>query len=351
MMKIAKQLTLAALLAASAGANAQQVVTLKVSHFLPPVASIQTKVIQPWCDTLEKESAGRLKCQIYPSMQLGGTPPQLVDQVKNGVADIVWTAPGYSSGRFPAIEAMELPFVITDSLSSSRAAWEFVQKYAAKEFDAYKVLAVQTDGGATLHAGDKDVKSLADFKGLKLRASTRLMSKTVAALGGTPVSMPPAQMTEAISKGVVNGAVSSWEVVLPTKLDEVTKYHFETGAGNQQMAGTVLITLMNKQKYNSLPADLKAILDRNSGLALSEVQGRAFDEVINQTRLKVLRSGAKINLASPVEMDALKKATAVVEEEWIKEATAKGLDGKALAAAAHTLAAPAKAAPAKTARK
>ena len=351
MKKIAKQLAVVTLVssafAVSAGANAAETITLKLAHFLPPVAAIQAKVFGPWCDNLDKESNGRLKCQIYPAMQLGGTPPQLVDQVKNGVADIVWTAPGYSAGRFPAIEAMELPFVISDSLSSSRAAWEFVQKHAKKEFEAYKVLAVQTDGGASIHSGSKDVPNLASLKGLKFRASNRLMSKTVAALGATPVSMPPAQMTEAISKGVVDGAVSSWEVVLPTKLDVVTKFHLETGAGNPQIAGTVLITLMNKAKYDSLPADLKAILDRNSGLALSEAQGRAFDETVNATRVKVLKSGAKINLATGAELDALKKAAAVVEEEWIKEATGKGLDGKALAEAAHALATPA--APAKAA--
>jgi TRAP-type C4-dicarboxylate transport system substrate-binding protein len=273
--------------------------------------------------------------------------------VKNGVADIVWTAPSYSAGRFPAIEAMELPFVITDSLSSSRAAWEFVNKFAAKDFEAYKVLAIQTDGGASLHVGGKDVTDLAGFKGLKLRASNRLMSKTVAALGGTPVSMPPAQMTEAISKGVVDGAVSSWEVVLPTKLDEVTKFHLETGAGRQQLAGTVLILLMNKQKYDGLPADLKAILDRNTGLALCEAMGRAFDETVNATRIKVLKSGAKVNLIGNEQLDGFRKAVAPVEEEWIKEITAKGYDGKALAEAAHRLAAPAPAAvaPAKPAKK
>lgn len=345
-MKFAKQLSMFALLCSAAAAQAQQVVTLKVSHFLPPVAAFQTKVLQPWCDTLDAESKGRLKCQIYPAMQLGGTPPQLVDQVKNGVADIAWTAPSYSAGRFPAIEALELPFVITDSLSSSRAAWEFVNKFAAKEFEAYKVLAIQTDGGVTLHVGDKEVKNVAGFKGLKVRASNRLMSKTVAALGGTPVSMPPAQMTEAISKGVVDGAVSSWEVVLPTKLDEVTKFHLETGAGRPQLSGTVLILLMNKQKYDGLPADLKAILDKNSGLVLSEALGRVFDETINSTRVKVLKSGAKVNLISNEDLEVFKKTVAPVEEEWIKEITAKGYDGKALAEAAHRLATPVAAAPA-----
>ena len=89
-----------------------QEVTLKVSHFLPPTSNYQKPVLEPWCATLAKDSGGKLKCQIYPAMQLGGTPPQLADQVKNGVADIVWTSPSYSTGRFPYTEALEQPFVM-----------------------------------------------------------------------------------------------------------------------------------------------------------------------------------------------------------------------------------------------
>lgn len=89
-------------LAVSLPAAAQQV-TLKIAHFLPSAAPTQQRVLQPWCDDLGKESAGRIVCQFYPAMQLGGTPSQLVDQVKNGIADVVWTGPGYSAGRFPAI--------------------------------------------------------------------------------------------------------------------------------------------------------------------------------------------------------------------------------------------------------
>lgn len=208
---------LATSLAAASFAAGAQEITLKVAHFLPAVAPAQQKVLQPWCDALQKDSGGRIACQLYPSMQLGGTPPQLVDQVKNGVADIVWTAPGYSAGRFPIIEAMELPFVVTDASSGSRAAWAFYEQHAQKEFDAFKVLAVHVDGGMALHTSKREIQGLADIGGLKLRASGRMPARTLAALAGSPVAMPPAQMTEAISKGVVDGAMGAWELVAPTK--------------------------------------------------------------------------------------------------------------------------------------
>ena len=95
-------------------AQAQQEVTLKVHFFLPPTSFANTLFIQPWCDKVAKESNQRMKCQLYPSMQLGGTPPQLFDQVRDGVADVVWTLPGYTAGRFPSLEAFELPFTIAD---------------------------------------------------------------------------------------------------------------------------------------------------------------------------------------------------------------------------------------------
>jgi TRAP-type C4-dicarboxylate transport system substrate-binding protein len=158
---------------ASWGVCAQEV-TLKVAHFLPAGVPTQQKVLQPFCETLKKDSNGRIACQFYPAMQLGGTPAQLVDQVKNGVADIVWTAPGYSTGRFPIIEAFELPFLVADASSGSRAVWKFYQQYAQTEFAAYKVLAFHVDGGQAAHTGSREVKALGDWKGLKLRASTRL---------------------------------------------------------------------------------------------------------------------------------------------------------------------------------
>ncbi|MDE2441304.1 MAG: TRAP transporter substrate-binding protein [Betaproteobacteria bacterium] len=314
-----------------------QEVTFKIAHFLPAGVPAQQRVLQPWCDDIKKESSGRIACQFYPAMQLGGTPAQLADQVKNGVADIAWTAPGYSTGRFPAIEAFELPFLVSDATSGSRAVWKYYQQYAQKEFGAYKVLAFHVDGGQAVHTGSKAVKSIADWKGLKLRASTRLGTKTVAALGGTPVAMPPSQLTESISKGVVDGAMGAWELVVPLKLDEVAKFHSQPPAGQPYPSATVLMVLMNKQKYDGLPADLKAVIDKRSGAVLSEKFGQVFDEENRSSHKKVLARGNKVTDFSAAEMDAMRKATVVVEEEWIKQVAEKGLDGKKLAAAAHEL--------------
>ena len=323
-------------LAVSLSAGAQEV-TFKIAHFLPSAAPTQQKVLQPWCEEMKQASNGRIACQFYPAMQLGGTPAQLAEQVKNGVADVVWTGPGYSAGRFPAIEAFELPFMVTDATSSSKALWQFYQQHAQQEFAAYKVLAFHTDGGQAVHTAKKEVAEPGAFVGTKLRASTRVGARTLAALGGQPVAMPPAQVTEAIAKGVVDGSLGAWELVYPTKLSEVTKFHAQPAAGVAHPTATVLTVLMNKQKYDSLPADLKAIVDKTTGEVMVARFGAMFDEVAADTRKRIAAQGDKITTFNASQVAAMKQATASVEDEWAAQVGAKGLDGKKLIAAAREL--------------
>ena len=315
-------------------------VMLKVSHFLPPNSGAQQAVIQPWCEKLAADSGGRLKCQIYPAMQLGGTPGQLFDQVRNGVADVVWTLPGFATGRFPAIEAMELPFMLpASSLAGSRAVWEFYQRHAQKEFESYKVLALHGDPGIAFHTLKTPVKNLESVKGLKLRTPSRMASRFVAALGGTPVSMPPAQVAEAISKGVVDGSMASWELVPAAKLDEVTRFHTSEPPGEPGFSSVVLGLFMNRQKYESLPADLKAVIDRNSGAPLVDAFGRAWDATAAQARKRVREQGGQDLTVTLADYEEMRKAAAAVEQEWLKDAAAKALDGPALVAGARAVAA------------
>lgn len=321
-------------------AHADDQVVLKIAHFLPAVAPAQTKVIGPWCDALAQKSQNRLVCQIYPSMQLGGTPSQLVDQVRNGIADVVWTAPGYSAGRFPAIEAMELPFMVANALDGSRMTWDYYNQFAKDEFNAYHVLAVHIDGGAVFHTANKDIVNPLDIAGLKLRTSTRLSAKTLQALGGVPVSMPPAQVTEAISKGVVDGGVMPWELMRPTKIDEVTRYHVSPPAGQPLVVGTVLTMLMNQKKYDSLPADLKAIVDETSGLPLVETFGRVWDEVTaaNMTYAAGL-PGTVVHPLSAETYEKMRSVTVSIDQEWAGEVTKRGLNGQAMLDGARALSA------------
>jgi TRAP-type C4-dicarboxylate transport system substrate-binding protein len=338
-MKTVK-LGLAALaLAASATAWAQQEVVLKVAHFLPPPSTAQAKFIQPWCDKIAKESNNRLKCQIYPSMQLGGTPPQLYDQVKDGVADIVWTLPGYTAGRFPAVEVFELPFTMTNAEATSRAVWEFVQANpsARDSFKDVQPLAFHVHGPGYLHMRDKEVKTLADLKGLKVRAPTRLTNKLIASVGATPVGMPVPQVPEALSKGVIDGAVIPWEVVPAIKVQELVKFHSETDPKSPALYTSVFLFAMNKAKYDSLPPELKKVIDANSGVELSAWIGKTFQEADAPGRKLAVDRGNTIYMIPASELVNWEKASAQIDDDWVKEMNGKGLDGNALVKSAKDL--------------
>ncbi|PWW44609.1 TRAP transporter substrate-binding protein [Melaminivora alkalimesophila] len=333
--------TLAAVAFATAAlaAHAQQPIVLKVAHFWPPTAMSQQKVLEPWCAKIAKESNNQLQCQIYPAMQLGGTPAQLIQQAIDGVADVVWTLPGYTAGRFPSMEVMELPFLTKDAEGGSRAAWEIYEKYGQKDFAGVKPLAFNVHDRGHLHNNKRPITKVSDLKGLKMRAPTRLTNKMVAALGATPVGMPMPQVPDAVSKGVVDGYVLPWEVIPTMKLHEMTKYHSEINAPQPGLYTTLFTIAMNQAKYDSLPPELKKVIDANSGAEFSASIGRAWDASAPPARKQAEERGNQFNTIGAAEVEGFQKATARVTDDWIKEVTAKGYDGKAMVEDARALSA------------
>jgi len=330
-------LAVAASLALDAGAARAQELVLKLHHFLPPQATIQALVFNPWCEKIGKESGGKIKCQIYPAMQLGGTPPQLFDQAKDGVADIVWTLPTYQAGRFIKSEVFELPFMAKNAETGSPAFWDFVQKNSLDEFRGVKVLALHLHDGSLLHFKDKKVTNLEELKGLKVRAPTRIGTKFLTAIGAVPVQMPVPQVTESLSKGVIDGAMVPWEVAPALKLQEVTKYHVDTAPGVPRMSNSIFVIAMNEAKYNSLPPDLKKVIDANSGLEWSKQIGKIFDGTTAPGKKLAADAGGVFDTLSQAEYDRWVKATEGVNKEWVTEVGAKGANGEVLLNDARSL--------------
>lgn len=334
-----RHVLVAALLLAGVSASWGQQVLLKVAHFLPPGSTAHAKFITPWCDKVNQESAGQLKCQIYPAMQLGGTPPQLIDQVRDGIADIVWTLPGYSAGRFPAVEVFELPFMTKTAEGSSRALWEYVRanKLDQSEFkDVHPILFHVHDEGQ-LHLIKGPIKQMADFKGLKLRAPTRQTNKFLATLGATPVGMPVPQVSDALSKGVIDGAMLPWEVVPSVKVQELVKYHSEGDPKARAIYTTAFIFAMNKAKYNGLTPELKKVIDANGGADSSAWVGKVWDNSAVAARKLASDRGNQFNTIPAEELKKWEQAGQVVVDSWTNEASAKGYDGKALLKSARDL--------------
>ena len=336
-MLIHRSLVLSACLLAIALPAAAQQVTLKVHHFWPPVAMPPSTLLTPWCDAIAKDSNNRLKCQIFPAMQLGGTPPQLIDQAKDGVADIVWTLPGYTAGRFPMMEVFELPFMSASAEATSQAAWDYYARYAYKEFSGMKAIAVNVHDNGYVHSNRKQVLTLADFKGQKLRAPTRQTNKMLAALGATPVAMPLPALADALSRGVVDGYLLPWEVIPSIKAHELSKYHSETDPRSRALYTAVFMLAMNQAKYESLPADLKKVIDANAGAALARTFGRQWDASAPPARKYAVDRGNSLQTVPAAELARWQKATAHLEDEWVKDVTARGHDGKLLLQTAKDL--------------
>ncbi len=334
-MKRSLRLTLAAISTAFMSHVSAQEVTLKVHFFLPASSFANTLFIQPWCDKIAKESNNKMKCQSYPSMQLGGTPPQLFEQVRDGVADVVWTLPGYTAGRFPSVEVFELPFMMQNPEATSKALWDYVEQYGAAEFKDVKALAFHVHGDGVFHMTSKPIKTAADLKGLKLRAPTRMTNRFIALLGATPVSMPVPQVGDALSKGVIDGAVVPYEVVPSVKIQELVKFHSETDPAEPAFYTSTFIFAMNKAKYESLPPDLKKVIDNNSGQALSGQIGKAFLQA--DAEGKKLTAKNTTNVIPKAELENWKKLGQPLSDGWVADMNAKGQDGKKMLDGAKAL--------------
>ena len=332
-----KQGLLAAGLISAAAFTHAETITLKVHHFLSPRSIQHTTMLGNWCDNIKKDSKGRLQCEIYPAMQLGGKPPQLYNQARDGVADVVWTVAGYTRGRFPQLEVFELPFMMTNAEATSRAAWDYSQQYAKDAFKDVKLLAVHVHGPGRIFTREKAVKSLGDFRGMKLRAPTRLTGKMLGMLGATPVGMPVPAVTEALSKGVIDGCIIPYEVAPLLKVQELTKFTAQP-MGDRALYTTVFVVPMNKAKYESLPKDLQQVIDKNSGREFSAFLGKT-QEGNDVPGEKVFRStpGMTINEIGKGELANWERALDRLDAEWVVEMNGQGHNGQALVDGARAL--------------
>jgi TRAP-type C4-dicarboxylate transport system substrate-binding protein len=315
----------------AAGAQAPEV-SLKMHHFLPAIANGHAKFLKPWADKVMADSGGRIKIDIFPAMQLGGTPPQLYDQARDGVADLVWTLPGTTPGRFPAIEAVELPFVANRrGVVNSRAVAELADTHFANDFREVKPICIWAHDHGLIHA-NKLVKTADDLKGMKLRSPTRLAGEALKALGVNAIGMPVPQVPEALAQRVIDGCVVPWEVVPSLKVQELVKFHTEI-PGSPTFYVASFILAMNKAKYESLSPEAKKVIDANSGMAASEMAGKMWDaEAIAVSAMVKARSGNTITLLDEGEAAKWKTMTRPVVEAWFKQSKDKGLDGEKIVA-------------------
>jgi TRAP-type C4-dicarboxylate transport system substrate-binding protein len=276
-----------------------------------------------------EESDGRIAVEIYPAMQLGGAPPSLYDQVRDGVVDVVWTLPGYTPGRFPLTEVFELPFMAGSAEATSQAAQAFYEENLTDEFSDVHVLMLHTHAPGTFHLREEQFESLDDLEGRSIRAPTRVINDALDALGAVPVGMPVPQVPEALSRGVIDGTVIPWEVARPLRVHELVCCHTEIDA-DRGFYTSVFLFAMNKDVYDGLPDDLRAIIDNNSGMALAQEIGRVWDEAEAPGHQSAVDAGNQFVVLSDDVVAEMGDRTQPVIDAWVTNTTEAGNDGAAL---------------------
>lgn len=306
-----------------------QETTLRLHTFVPAV-SASFKAVKRWAEKIEKETNGTVKIKLFPSRQLGGKPSELYDQARKGFVDLVWTLPGYTAGRFPRAEVFELPFVAgVPALAGSQAVMDIYDKWLAEDFKETHPIVVHAAGPFAFHS-HKPIRALGDMKGMKIRSSSRPVGDIFKVVGATPVGIPGIKMAETFQRNVVDSVYTAWSIALPTKIVKMSKFHTEA-----YMNQPVLLLTMNKNSYAKLNADQKRVFDANSGMTQARVFGADWVKMDVPGQKLAKKLGNEISTLSAADRAVWEKMSQPVIDDWIKEVSAKGIDGKGLIAAAR----------------
>ncbi|MCF6248613.1 MAG: TRAP transporter substrate-binding protein [Desulfobacula sp.] len=294
---------------------------LTYSNFFPP-KHIQSVLAQQWCDEVKKRTHGKVVVEYYP----GGTltkSKQVYDGVVNGLSDVGMALFAYTRGRFPVIEAVDLPLGYTSGVVATKVVNDVYNEFKPKELNDTEVMYLHAHGAGLLHTKGKAVRNMTDFKGMKLRGHGT-SALVIRALGGTPVSLPMPELYQSLQKGIVQGALYPIEVNKGWRMAEVAEYL--TMSTSIAYTSSFFI-VMNKGKWAKIPADLQIIIKEINQEWIGK-HGKAWDES-DRAGLEYFKSkGHEIIELSDAESNKWKKTVAPVLEDYIKKMDKKGFDGK-----------------------
>ena len=341
-MRVARRTFLASTMASVAAPAVMRIAfadapqfSLKLHHAFSAVSSAHDKFLAPWARQVEAQSGGRIRIDLFPSMQLGGAPADLFDQARDGVVDLAWAQPCNTPGRFPKIEAFELPFLPSRrALVSSKAVEDYARANLADEFREVHPICFSCSDRGVLHA-NRPVRTIEEIRDLRLHVQTRFAVQAVHWLGAIAVPMPSAQLPLAISQHVIDGGIDPWDMVPTFKLNDLLKSHTEFS--DSSPSTTTFVLAMNKGTYDKLPRELKTVIDNNSGQPAASIAGAMWDVQAAAVVDMVSGRGDPITTLLPEAVARWRKATEPVIEAWLKDMKEHKVDGTKLLANAHAL--------------
>jgi TRAP-type C4-dicarboxylate transport system substrate-binding protein len=301
-----------------------QEVTLRLSHWVPPTISPATKGIDPWVESVEAASDGRIAVQVFPAQQLGRAPDHY-DMAAQGIVDLAWVNPGYTAGRFPIYALTEVPFMADDSVAGAKAIHEWYAEYgAAQEMGDVKVCFIHPHAPGALHS-KVDITHPDQIRGKNIRPAHATMARFVSLLGGGPVQVPAPEVREALSKGTAEAVTFPWGAMYDFKLTDEVPVHLDMPF---YLSAQVLV--MNKASYDGLSDANKAVIDEHCSPEWSAkvAAGWAEDDMAAKEQLKA--DGQTFNTPSEAEVAAWRESAQPLTEEWKAAVAAKGGDADAI---------------------
>ncbi len=298
--------------------------TLRMAHWAGPSHHmVQTQ--EAWAKMVLEASGGNLVIEIDKAPL--AKPDGQYDLVKNGVRDLGWHVAGYTGGRFDLFQMSELPFLCPSSSVCSAVLWKWYAKHglAAKEFTDATLVNAFVGGPFHIHL-TKPARTLDELRGMKLRVAGA--SVPIAKALGLPVAVLPAtDAYEAMQRGVVDGTIFPWEAINSFRLNELAKFHLEVPGG---LLTSAFMIVGNTKAINALSPANKAALMKASGEAGSAMFGKYWDAANEKGRADAKSRGHTIETIAPAELEKWRPLLKSATEEWLKKASAKGVDGQKL---------------------
>lgn len=298
----------------------QKVIELSYNYIHPATHRL-TLLQGEWGKEVERRTNGRVKVTVFPGNQLIA-PDKCYDGVVNGIADIGMSVLGYTRGKFPLTEVIDLPLGFTSGAQATRVMSNFYKKFKPKEFDEVKLLYLNGHGPGLLHSR-APVSNLEELKGKKIRCHG-LSAKIVERLGGAPVGMPVTEAYDALARGVAEGIMLPFEALEGFRIGEVVKYTTEC-FGVSYTSG--MFVAMNKKKFNSLPPDIQKIIEDTAEEWIAKV-GETWNGYDKSGREFILKRGNKIIPLTKEENGRWSKACAPIINEYLEATKKRGLPGE-----------------------
>ena len=315
---------------AGAATASSDTINLKFSTGFSPKHTMQTKVFEPWAKKISEMTNGQVKVTFFPGGALGKTPDQY-DLSEKGIADISYTLHDYTPGRFPLTSVFELPFMITTATQTSEAMWKLYEKFpdVQNEYKNVKLLALFCHPAGGFNTVKTPIRTIEDLKGMKFRTASPYVTEALKMFGAVPVNMPVTETYMSLERGVIEGTVLPWEGNFVFKLAELLKYGTET----QFYTMTMMVT-MNKNKWNSLPENVKKVIDETTGMAMSSEAGRVYDQTDVPMRNLCVKKGMQVIQLPAAEKEKLEALSMPIRSEWVQNMNKKGYPAQAILDAA-----------------